>query len=96
MWNEDEYLCLAPGQAQLPQSLIFDEHAEELSFPAIYLGEFQNFREGVQVKHFTMASSELRRSYRRGVKLQHLLYILLAPNVHFNGQFVLLPKMPDL
>lgn len=56
---------------------MFDENAEELSFPAIYLGEFRNFREGVQVKPFTMASSELRHSDRRGVKPQHLLYMAM-------------------
>ena len=46
-WNEDRYLDvdwdthilkIAPGENNRPQSLIFDEDAEELSFPAIYYG----------------------------------------------------------
>ncbi|CAF4942161.1 unnamed protein product [Pieris macdunnoughi] len=40
LWNEEHYLRIAPGEDNVPQSLLFDEHAEELSFPAIYLGQF--------------------------------------------------------
>ncbi|CAF4930975.1 unnamed protein product [Pieris macdunnoughi] len=67
LWNEEHYLRIAPGEDNVPQSLLFDEHAEELSFPAIYLGQFRNFRDGVKVTPFMMASSELRRSDRRAV-----------------------------
>ncbi|KAL3195670.1 hypothetical protein MRX96_001797 [Rhipicephalus microplus] len=31
-------LHVAPGEGQTPISLLFDEYAEELSFPQIYLG----------------------------------------------------------
>ncbi|GFV55242.1 ATP-dependent DNA helicase [Trichonephila clavipes] len=51
LWNEEKYLSIAPGEANVPRSLLFDEHAEELSFPAIYLGHFRNFREGVRELH---------------------------------------------
>lgn len=61
----------------VPISLLFDEHAEELSFPQIYLGQFRHFREGLSVTPFMMATSELRRSDRRGVTPQHLLYMAM-------------------
>lgn len=58
-----------------PKSLLFDEHAEELSFLQIYLGQFREFRHAVTP--FMMATSELRRSDRRGVTPQHLLYMAM-------------------
>ncbi|CAH0404839.1 unnamed protein product [Chilo suppressalis] len=57
LWNEEQYLRIAPGEENVPESLLFDEHAEELSFPAIYLGQFRNFRDGVKVTPFMMAST---------------------------------------
>ncbi|GFW87848.1 ATP-dependent DNA helicase [Trichonephila clavipes] len=45
LWNEEKYLRIAPGEANAPMSLLFDEHAEDLSFPAICLCHFRNFRE---------------------------------------------------
>lgn len=77
MWNDDMYLRIAPGEKNVPISLLFDEHAEELSFPQIYLGQFRIFREGVSVTPFMMATSELRRSDRRGVTPHHLLYMAM-------------------
>ncbi|GFV00620.1 ATP-dependent DNA helicase [Trichonephila clavipes] len=77
LWNEEKYLRIAPGEANVPRSLLFDEHAEELSFPAIYLGHFRNFREGVRVTPFMIATSELRRVDRSGVTTQHLLYMTM-------------------
>ena len=44
MWSEDKYLSLAPGQKQRPMNIIYDKHAEELSFPRIYLGEARKFK----------------------------------------------------
>ena len=75
--NEDMNLNLAPGENKIPISLLFDEHAEELSFPDIYLGHFITFREGLSVTPFMMATSELRRSNRRGVTPHHLLYMAM-------------------
>ncbi|GFY41739.1 ATP-dependent DNA helicase [Trichonephila inaurata madagascariensis] len=72
LWNEEKYLCIAPGEANVPRSLLFDEHVEELSFSAIYLGHFRNFREGVRVTLFMIATSELRHVDRCGVTPQHL------------------------
>ncbi|GFW34355.1 ATP-dependent DNA helicase [Trichonephila clavipes] len=36
-WNEEKYLRITPEEVNVPRSLLFDEHAEEFSFPAIYL-----------------------------------------------------------
>ena len=77
MWNDDLYLKIAPGENNVPISLLFDEHAEELSFPSIYLGQFRQFREGVTVTPFMMATSELRRSDRQGVTPHNLLYMAM-------------------
>ncbi|GFY53757.1 ATP-dependent DNA helicase [Trichonephila inaurata madagascariensis] len=33
--DEEKYLRIAPGEANVPRSLLLDEHAEELFFPAI-------------------------------------------------------------
>ncbi|GFV16004.1 ATP-dependent DNA helicase [Trichonephila clavipes] len=77
MWNEAKYLRLAPGEKNLPHSLLFDEHAQELSFPAIYLGQFRTFRDGVRVTPYTMATSELRRSDRRAVTPYHVKGVFL-------------------
>lgn len=74
MWSEDKFLQIAPGENKVPESLLFDTYAEELSFPAIYLGEFRVFREEANVTPFMMATSELRRSDRRGVLPNKLLY----------------------
>ncbi|GFX26299.1 ATP-dependent DNA helicase [Trichonephila clavipes] len=49
----------------------------KLSFPAIYLGHFRNFKEGVRVTPFMIATSEIRRVERRGVTPQHLLYMAM-------------------
>ncbi|GFY40909.1 ATP-dependent DNA helicase [Trichonephila inaurata madagascariensis] len=72
-----KYLHITSGEANVSRSLLFDEHDEELSFPAIYLGHFTNFREGVRVTPFMIATSKLRRVDRRGVTPQHLLYMAM-------------------
>lgn len=76
-WNEDKYLSIAPGENKSLISLLFDEYAEELSFPSIYLGEFRHFTDNLRITPFMIATSELRRSDRRGVTPNHLLYIAM-------------------
>ncbi|GFY07881.1 ATP-dependent DNA helicase [Trichonephila clavipes] len=73
LWNEEDYLRIAPGEANIPKSFLFDEHAEELSFLAIYLDHFRNVREGVRVTQFMITTSEIRRVDRQGVTPQYLL-----------------------
>lgn len=54
-------------------SNVYDENAEDLSFPDVYLGHPRKFRVGTHVTPFMKATSELRRSDRRGAKPNHLL-----------------------
>lgn len=77
LWNDDKYLRIAPGEMNVPQSLLFDQHAEELSFPSIYCSQFRTFREEVRVTPFMMTTSVLRRSDRRGVTPYHLAYMAM-------------------
>jgi len=62
MWNDEKYIRIAPEENIVPMSLLFDEHAEELSFPSIYLGQFRTFKDGISISPFQIAASELRRS----------------------------------
>lgn len=57
--------------------MLFNEFAEDLSFPTIYLGHFRTFKEDISVTLFMMATSELRRAERRGVTPYHLLYMAM-------------------
>lgn len=77
LWNEDNCLEIAPGQNRTPLSIIYDEFAEELSFPDIYLGHGRAFNPDVRVTPFMMATSELRRRDRRGAKPEHVLYMAM-------------------
>lgn len=74
-WDPENRLVMAPGANERPISLLLDQHAEELSFPQIYLGQFREFT--VPVTPFSIASSELRRADRRGVVPTHLLYAVV-------------------
>lgn len=68
------YVTLAAGERNVPVSLLFDEHPEELSFLQIYFGQFRCTRERVSVTPFMMST---RRSDRRGVTPHHLLYMAM-------------------
>ncbi|KAK2575332.1 hypothetical protein KPH14_000815 [Odynerus spinipes] len=85
LWDEEKYLSLAPGMNRPVVTIGYDEHAEELSFPGIYLGESRHFsqrvfdqaanddsdddmRQEVSNTVYAMATSEIRRTDRRGVK----------------------------
>ena len=75
IWNEDMSLELCPAMNRVPTSIMYDESAEELAFPEIYLGEPRRFREGVRATAFNKASSEAKRADRRGAKPDHVLYM---------------------
>lgn len=77
LWNEDKCLEIAPAQNRVPLSIIYDEHAEELSFPDIYLGHPRVFNPEVRVTPFMMATSELRRRDRRAATPKHVLYVAM-------------------
>lgn len=72
-WGEDYILEMAPGQHTKLLALAFDGDAEELSFPTIYYGQPREFK--VPVTPFQMATSEIRRIDRRGVRSNHILYM---------------------
>jgi hypothetical protein len=58
LWNEEH--CLAPGQRRIPENIIYDTHAEELSFPAIHFGVGRWIKDGVRATRYTMCMSEIR------------------------------------
>ena len=63
----------APGEGQMPLSMLLDKNAEELAFPTIYGGVA---REVVgKLSYDMIANSELRRSDRRAVRPDHLLFM---------------------
>lgn len=77
MWNEEDYLNIAPGHQATPVNVIYDRHAEELSFPSIYFGEPRRFNMGVSVSPYMIATSEIRRRDRRGATPQKILYVAM-------------------
>lgn len=81
LFNEAQCLDIAPGQNNSPESLLFDEYAEELSFPSIYYGVAREIRSDssnpVRSTAFTICKSEIRRKDRRGVTPQHVLYMAM-------------------
>jgi hypothetical protein len=77
MWNEDECLTIAPGQHSIPLNVIFDKYAEELSFPHIYYGVGRSFKTVTPPSPYTIATSEIRRSDRRGATPDHILYMAM-------------------
>ncbi|XP_042150314.1 uncharacterized protein LOC120844489 [Ixodes scapularis] len=77
VWDEAKFLAIAPGEGKRPVSILYDEHAEELSFPQIYLGEPRRVDASAKPTVFTHAMSEVRRSDRRGATPQHVLYMAM-------------------
>ncbi|KAK8772115.1 hypothetical protein V5799_024642 [Amblyomma americanum] len=70
-------VTMAPGEGQKPISILYDTHAEELSFPQIYLGHARCIKPEARPTILTMASSEIRRSDRRGALPMHVLYMAM-------------------
>jgi hypothetical protein len=58
LWNEDKYLEISPGPNSKPLSIIYDKHAEELSFLSIYLRQASISLEGLRraTKHLSQDS----------------------------------------
>ncbi|XP_074114915.1 uncharacterized protein LOC141537685 [Cotesia typhae] len=75
MWNEKDYLNIAPGLQETSLNIIYDRHAEELSFPSIYFGEPRRFNRRISVTPYMIATSEIRRRDRRGATPQKILYV---------------------
>lgn len=77
IWDEDKFLAIAPGEGKKPLSILYDEHAEELSFLQIYLREPRRVEASAKPTIVTHAMSEIRRSDRRGATPQHILYMAM-------------------
>ncbi|GIY22825.1 ATP-dependent DNA helicase [Caerostris darwini] len=72
--NIDAGLALAPGEDQMPLSVLFDDLAEELSYPRIYCGDMRRFTRKKPPTYSEIVKSELRRYDRRGATPQKILY----------------------
>ncbi|GIY63661.1 hypothetical protein CDAR_480301 [Caerostris darwini] len=72
--NIDAGLALAPGEDQMPFSVLFDDLAEELSYPRIYCGNMRRFTRKKPPTYTEIVKSELRRYDRRGATPQKILY----------------------
>ncbi|GFX54822.1 ATP-dependent DNA helicase [Trichonephila clavipes] len=77
LWNEEQCLDIAPGQNSSPINIIYDVHGKELSFPQIYYGMPRQFNLNVRVTPYMMATSEIRRTDRRGATPDHVLYMAM-------------------
>ena len=79
LWNEEHCLDIAPGQNRRPESLLFDQFAEELSFPGITSGSPVKYDQRVR-KHpaqhhiHTWCMSEIHRRDQCGATPQYILY----------------------
>ncbi|EEC07528.1 hypothetical protein IscW_ISCW005579 [Ixodes scapularis] len=74
-------LAIVLGENKTPISLLFDEHAEELSFPQIYLGQARKIASAYHTP-FAKATSVIRRSYRHGVEPSQVLYRAMEIKCH--------------
>lgn len=54
-------------------SLLTDKHCEELAFPAIWFGHAR--KSNVKLSYDEFINSEIRRSDRRAVEPEHLLFV---------------------
>ncbi|CAG7723295.1 unnamed protein product [Allacma fusca] len=71
----NEGVKYAPGQNQVPLSLLRDKNAEILSFPKIYCGELRILNANNKYTFADIAKSEIRRFDRRACDPPHLLYV---------------------
>ncbi|GIY77020.1 ATP-dependent DNA helicase [Caerostris darwini] len=72
--NIDAGLALAPGDDQMPLSVLFDDLAEELSYQRIYCGDMRRFTRKKPPTYSEIVKSELRRYDRRDGTPQKILY----------------------
>ena len=72
--NVESGLALAPGEDKMPLSVLFDDLAEELSYPKIYCGEVRQFNRPKPPSYVDIIKSEIRRYDRRGATPQKILY----------------------
>ena len=71
---DDLVVKLAPGEGNVPMSILLDQQAEILSFPSIYGGQLRNIPENVRLTAGDIARSEARRYDRRATLPTKILY----------------------
>ncbi|GIY63141.1 ATP-dependent DNA helicase [Caerostris darwini] len=81
--NIDAGLALAPGEDQMPLSVLFYDLTEELSYPRIYCGAMRRFTRKKPPTYSEIVKSELRRYDRRGATPQKILYSLKKIYIYF-------------
>ncbi|KAL3225300.1 hypothetical protein MRX96_049270 [Rhipicephalus microplus] len=69
-------LHMALGEGRVTIWLLYNKYAEKLSFPTIYLGVPRAIYEPGPTL-FSMASSEIHRTYLRGAIPRHVLYMAM-------------------
>lgn len=66
-------ITMAPGEGQIPLSLLFDENAEELAFPTIHCGQKRKFKVKLTFKQKT--KSALRHFNRNCCRVGKLFFL---------------------
>ncbi|KAF7987983.1 hypothetical protein HCN44_004799 [Aphidius gifuensis] len=82
IFNPDCSYAIAPEENRTPKSLIFDNDADELSFPQIYYGQKRVSSTKKQPSTYKIANSEIRRFDRRGASNDRLLYVWAKLRIH--------------
>ena len=62
------------GEGQLPLPILMDKYCEELAFPSIFCGQSRTCSPNVKLSYEDHINSEIRRSDRRAVRYDHLLF----------------------
>ncbi|CAG9807951.1 unnamed protein product [Chironomus riparius] len=73
--DANEAIEFAPGEGQIPVSILTDINCEELSFPTIYFGHERVHSPNVKLSYEDHVNSEIRRRDRRAVRADHLLFM---------------------
>lgn len=73
MIDSNHAVDFAPGEGQIPLPLLMDDHSEELAFPAIFAGHPRRAKK--KLSYTDIINSEIRRTDRRAVEPEHLLYV---------------------
>ena len=71
---DDLVVKIAPGEGNVPMSILIDQHAEILSFPSIYGGQPRTIPEDVRLTMGDIAKSEARRHDQRATRPTKILY----------------------
>lgn len=65
----------APGEGEIPLSILLDEYCEELAFPSIYCGIPRKTNPAAKLSYEDISNSEIRRRDRRAVRSDHLFFV---------------------